>query len=59
MSDAISNDAPRDFGIGATCETWFTVGPGRAVILVRVTFGADSCSVSMAPDDAAASWRGS
>lgn len=47
MSDVIANDAPRAFGVGATCETSFTVGPGRAAILVRVTFGVGSCSVSM------------
>ena len=50
MSDAISDNGPRDFGIGATCGSAFKVGPGRSVIRVRVDFGADSCAVSVASE---------
>ena len=48
MSDAIFNVGPRDFYTNATCTAAFTVGPGRSVVNVRVTFGADSCSISLA-----------
>ena len=48
MSDAIFNEGPRDFGIGATCAEAFNVGAGRSVVSVRVTFGSDNCSVSVA-----------
>ena len=58
MSDAISNIGPRDYGIGSTCSTQFTVGAGRSVVIARVAFSGGAhehppCTISLRVEAAA------
>ena len=47
MSDAIVIGQPREYGVGATCDSTFEVGSGTSVIRIRVAFGVDACSASV------------
>jgi hypothetical protein len=47
MSDLLTGDGSQAFDLGATCRAAFNVGARPSVVMVRVTFGVDTCSVSL------------
>ncbi|HJP88389.1 MAG TPA: hypothetical protein VJ850_05080 [Candidatus Limnocylindrales bacterium] len=51
MSDAIVNDGPQDYGVGATCAAAFDVRSGRSTIHAHVSFGSESCSIDIGSED--------